>query len=752
MDRRDFIKLTAVSGSGAALASCGNPEHAVIRFVPDEELVPGVAEWKPSVCPLCPAGCGLSVRVMQADVETIRGDQRGVVRRGVAKKLEGAPAHPINAGALCARGQAGLQVTYHPDRITQPLKRAGTRGDGRFEPIPWDEAIADVVLKLDALVAANRQQGLAFVTAGHRSVRQSLVDEFASRFGAPPPITQELFGEDVLRRANGLSFGREQLPTVDLAQTRYLLSFGADFLGTWGSPVSQSLAYGSMRQGRPGVRGAFAQIEARMTPTGACADEWVPAAPGTEGALALGIAHVILRDRLVAPSRPGRAALLIEGWTSGLVGFSPDRVAEVTTVPVARIERLARAFAERRPSAAIIGGPALAQTNGLSAALAVNALNELVGAVGQPGGVFFTPQTSQTITRHGTLEQLAADVLSARRRVELLIVDRANPLFTSPPGWRVADALEQIPFVVSFASFIDDTSARADLVLPDHSFLESWVDAMPETGSTDAVVSVAPPAMKPLFDTRAMPDVLLDVARKLGRPLGLPWQTFEDMLKGTFDALGADAWTTALKQGGWWGALPARAAQTAARAVDQRGSTEERKAATSYAWPTPEFDGDASAYPYHLLPYPSPAFLDGSLAHLPWLQELPDPITTAMWSTWVEINPKTAERLGIRTGDVVELASSAGTVRAPAFVSPGIAPDVVAMPVGQGHQTFTRYASNRGANPVSMLANVRGAHTGAFAWAATRVKVTRVGDPDGRLILFSARGELRQRPYEEGPR
>src|SRR5204863_6077731 len=122
MDRRRFIKLTALTGSSATLASCGNPEYHLIRFVPEDKLTPGVAVWKPSVCPLCSAGCGLTVRVMDADQDVVRGGQAGIVRISAAKKLEGAPGHPVSQGRLCARGQAAIQVTYHPDRITQPLK------------------------------------------------------------------------------------------------------------------------------------------------------------------------------------------------------------------------------------------------------------------------------------------------------------------------------------------------------------------------------------------------------------------------------------------------------------------------------------------------------------------------------------------------------------------------------------------------------------------------------------------------------
>jgi anaerobic selenocysteine-containing dehydrogenase len=291
---------------------------------------------------------------------------------------------------------------------------------------------------------------------------------------------------------------------------------------------------------------------------------------------------------------------------------------------------------------------------------------------------------------------------------------------------------------VSFASFVDETSALADVILPDSTFLESWVAGAPESGSAQAVISVAGPVMKPLFDTRATGDVLLDVAHKLQKPLDLPWQTYDEMVKAAVDPLGEDAWSTAQSQSGWWGDLP-RAAAAPVTAAESRP--------TPVAYTAPTFDGDAGQYPLQFLPYPSLQFLDGSLAHLPWLQELPDPLTSAMWSSWVEINPRTAERLGVALGDVVEVASTAGSLRAPAFINPALAPDIVAMPVGQGHTNFTRYATARGQNPVDIIAPVTHQETGTVAWAATRVKVSRVADPDGRLILFSARGELREEPH-----
>ncbi len=710
MDRRHFIKLTAITGTTAALTACGNPENQIIRFIPEEDLVPGVATWKPSICPLCSAGCGVIARVMEGEAEVFRNGQPGMIKMGLAKKLEGNPEDPISQGKLCARGQASIQITYHPDRVANPRKRTGERGRGQFVDISWDEAIKEVVGQLDALVAANDQASLALLTKPRRGRRLGLLAQWLQRFGAVAPVTFELFSDDVLRRANEISFGTAQLPTLDFDHARYVVSLGSDFLGTWNSAVAQSAAYGRMRQSRPGIRAKLVHADARLSQTAANADEFVAIRPGTEGALALGLAHVIIANNLRPAAGAGRAGAAIDGWAGGLTAFTPAEVEKKTGVAAATVERLAKEFAANAPALALVSGAPLAHSNGLFQALAVNALNALVGSVNVPGGVSFIAQPGPAIATRGLSEILQGPA------PKVLLLDDVNPVFASPAAWNVADGLSRIPFIVSFGSFVDETSALADLILPDHSFLESWVDAAPESGSAKAVPSKFGPVMRPLYDTRSTPDVLLEVSRGLATPIAPAFpNTFEEFLN---------------QEGG--------------TSVPPKAASLKPQAASPVQWTEPVFDGEATQYPYHFLPYASQSLFDGSLAHLPWLQELPDPLSSGMWCSWIEINEQKAEELGIHQGDVVEIASAHGTVRAPAFLNPGIAPDAVAMPVGQGHTNFTRYATGIGANPIGILSPAVVADTNVLAWSSTRVKIARVGGPDASLILFG--GATRERP------
>ncbi len=719
------MKITAAGGAAAALEGCGNPDHQLIRFIPEEDLLPGIATWKPSICTMCPAGCGTLVRVMQGEAEVVRNGQLGIMKMGLAKKIEGNPAHPINQGKLCPRGQASLQVAYHPDRIRTPLRRAGPRGAGQWLEVTWDDAIQQLVAQLAPLLVAKQAGQLTILTSPLKGQRRTVVSNFAGAFKANP-LEFELFDNFVNRSANRQSFGIAGLPSVDLGQSNYIISFGADFLGTWNSPVAQSIGYGAMRKGRPGQRGKFVQFESRVSQTGASADELIACPPGAEGILALSLAYVLVDEKL-RPAIPG----------TDLADYAPEKIEKQFGVKAATVARIAREAAANSPAVALIGDAATAETNGLANARAVNTLNVLLGSAGHLGGIQFSPFSDKDLSEpFGSLVEKIGSP-------KVLLVHEANPIFASPNSALLKEPLGKVPFIASFGSFIDETSALADVVLPDHSSLESWLDMDAACGTTHSVASLAAPVMQPLHNTRSMPDVLLDVAQQLGGDAAraLPWKSYEDVLKasvvqgykkGPGFSIVADTaddfWSKAVAAGGWWSNASMAAPILAAR-----------NAAPPMKYVEAQFDGDPSEFPFHFLPFASQMFYDGSLAHLPWMQEAPDPLSSVMWGAWVEINTRTAEKLGVKMGDTVEVASQHGKLQAPALVTPAIAPDVIAMPVGQGHTNYTRYAIGRGANPISILSPMTVEGTGSLAWAATRVKVSRIGE--GKMVMFGASTE-----------
>ncbi|MBI4419696.1 MAG: molybdopterin-dependent oxidoreductase, partial [Gemmatimonadetes bacterium] len=356
MDRRRFLTVLGVTGSGAAaLSGCSTePAEKLIPFlVPIEDQVPGVATYYATTCRECPAGCGLHVRV----------------REGRAVKVEGNPEHPVNRGRLCARAQASLQGLYHPDRVRGPMAR---NAGGGFEPISWDDAIARVASEL-----ANRPGDRTWFLTGHETgTFDRLVQQFLGAFGASGRVRFEPFGYEALRQATRDVFGVDALPIYDLGAAQYVMSFGADFLETWLSPVEFARGFANGRAFQDGRMGRFVHVEPRMSMTAMSADEWVSPVAGTEGAVALAIAFVIVRDRLTRT--PGDASML----RPLLNAHDPQTVAARSGVPAETIERLAREFAAG-PALALGGGIGAQHPNAHVTAAAAHILNYVSGNVGR---------------------------------------------------------------------------------------------------------------------------------------------------------------------------------------------------------------------------------------------------------------------------------------------------------------------------------------------------------------------------------
>ncbi|MDH5549575.1 MAG: molybdopterin-dependent oxidoreductase [Gemmatimonadota bacterium] len=680
MNRRKFLTVLGVTGGGAAaLSGCSSDsvEKLIPYLVPPENQVPGVATWYASTCRECPAGCGLHVRV----------------REGRAVKVEGNPDHPVNAGRLCARGQASLQGLYNPDRVRQPLSRTA---DGKFEPIAWEDAIAQVAERL----GGSPSDGVRFLTGHEAGSFDRLVDEWLAAFGSRGRVAFEPLGYEALRHANRTVFGIDGLARHDFAAADYVLSFGADFLDTWLSPVEHARGFGARHGYRDGHMGRYVHVEPRLSMTAMSADEWVAPRPGSEGLLALSVAHVIVRDGLAStPADVHRVRPLLDRHV-------PETVAAETGVPADTVARLAREFTAG-PSVALAGGMGIQHAAAHVTAAAVNLLNYVAGNVGRT--VRFEGTPTGRPAPYSRLVELTSDMKGGA--VRALFMHGANPVHGTPPGLGFRDAMQAVPFKVSFARFMNETAQACDLVLPDHDPLEQWNDFETRPG----VHALQQPVMQPVFDTRATGDVLLQVTARVGGPASarLTVTSFKDYLQRSWAALQARVgdrrpfatfWTEALQRGGVWREPSTQRVTLAASAGSLEGSS---------TWRLPE--GRLA-----LIAYPSSALYDGRGANRPWLQELPDPVTKTTWTTWVEIHPETGAELGIAEGDVVEIASDMATIRAQAYLYPGLRRDTVAVPMGQGHTAFGRYAEGRGANVLHLL----DAEPTAFGGVATYTGVT----------------------------
>ncbi|MEE9141258.1 MAG: molybdopterin-dependent oxidoreductase [Gammaproteobacteria bacterium] len=706
VNRRDFLKFIGAGGAGSIAgflygeSTKKTVEYLVPQVVPPEDYSPGIATWYNTVCNQCSAGCGIMVRT----------------REGRAKKIEGNPAHPINEGRLCPRGQAGLNNLYNPDRVRTPLKRTGERGSGEFEAVSWDQALGEVTGILYALKDQQNSERVRLLTGPTTGHLNQLYATFMAAYGSPH-YQQYVFDDlAALREASKRVFGDGAIQYFDLENADYVLSFGADYLANWLSPVHYSLAYGNLRQGGP-KRGTCVQIEPRMSLSGASADQWFPARPGTEILVALAIANAIVENHYNGSDRAA--------WRTALRNYRPKDVAAATGLAEIQLIGLAKRMASAENPVAISGGPAITGDNGVATSLAVLALNYLAGSFGR--GV-----TLKNAPEFGTGERpLAsfADMLVLRDAmsggdVDALLISETNPVYTMPQSSRFADALAQTPTIIALSSFIDDTSAMADFILPTDSYLEAWGDDVPEFGTRASIASIQQPVVERLYDTKSSGHIMLELARRIGGELtvALPNANMEEYIRNAWrqsykDDNNFDQFWRDLLEAGVSGRRVSRDDLNPIPASASAALRREIEASAAV---------DSTEHAFYLQPYLT-TYGDGSAANLPWIQELPDPLTSVVYNSWVELNPQTAEELGIREGDVLALRTEHGSLEAPAFVYPGIRPDVVAMPIGQGHKHYGRYADNRGANPLDLLGTDTDEASGALVWAAVGVEVTKTG-------------------------
>ncbi len=573
LPRREFLRMLGVAAGAATVGGCGREWAVPDRLVDLALRGPGLESQAQTICGLCEGGCGLTVRLVD----------------GMPVGLKGNPHHPLNRGGLCPVGQAGLEVLYAPDRLQGPLRRNPA---GEYDSTSWEDALEEIASRIVDLVTAGEGRRVALLSGESGQLFHELATRFVNALGSPN------IGH--VRDAGVLPFaltqGLDEIPGFDLEQADMVLSFGLDLYEDGPAPLH---AISAMIGSRPlEERGALLHVGSRLSPSATKAEIFVPIRPGSHGAFALGVAQVLVREgnydrRFVAEHTFG-----FDDWTDDTgrqrLGFRrllheryyPDRAARLCGCDPERIVAVARRFAQASAPLALAGGEAVQGSNATSTAVAVHALNALSGSFDRPGGVVippsiplspleqsqreegpsvFAPDGASPVLGVDPVAALAERVLDGSTPIEILFVVGANPVFSSPIGERLREAMKRIPMVVVLGTFRDETAASADFILPTHVFLESWQGSTTPPTVAFSTLGLSRPVVEPLFDTLHPGDILLELSRRVGPPAeaALPWPGYADYLRqrleglvisgqgsvitGTFE----DSWIHFLEARGW---------------------------------------------------------------------------------------------------------------------------------------------------------------------------------------------------------
>ena len=735
VDRRSFLSFIIGGAAGTALTPLPwklTDDSAIWSqmwpWIPVPEK--GESTYTASTCTLCPGGCGIHVRKV---------DERVV-------KIEGLAGHPVNDGGLCLLGLSGAQLLYGPRRIKTPLKKV----DGRFRAISWDAALEEIGENLSRLRAGGNPQKFASICDSDRGTVPELLQRFMTVYGSPnfiriPSIL------DSYELTLFLTQGVRALPGFDLKNSDVVLSFGSGLLDGWGSPVYAFQAHSEWQE-----RGAkLIQVEPRLSRTAAKSDQWIAVTPGSEAALALGIAHVIIKESLYDRKFVENHTTGFEAWKRQVMdGFDPARVAKITGVDSQVLTRVAREFAGAGRPLALCGRGKGNTPGSLKEFMAVHSLNALVGSIGAEGGVWALPEPDYIDWPEPEMDGTASAGMQQERidgagssgfplsryllnrlpealgtgaepSIEVLFISEVNPCYSMPANQAFIDACKKIPLVVSFSSYMDETAQVADLILPNHIYLERFQDLPVAAGFNRPTVGLVRPVVEPLFDTMHTGDVIIQLAKSLEGSIAdaFPWENYDGCLEETM----GDKFEAMVEQGYWIdnGFAPPK--------LDEAFETPSSKfefvnpEIPSVALVTPvKPKGEEASFPLTLIPFDTMRLWGGYIADPQFVIKSVDATVLIDDDVLVEVNPKTAGELGLKDGQKAVLATPLGQAAVKVHLFEGIAPELVALPSGLGHYGQEKNIADKGVNTNTLIGPVEDPLTGFDAAWGIRAKLTRV--------------------------
>ena len=760
MSRRTFIKLSALAGATVAASRIfSHPALGSVVYSPELPDGEGVIteKWVPTSCLNCTTRCATRVRVVN----------------GRAVKVTGNPLSRVSEGENCPRANVGLQVLYDPVRITTPLKRTNpTKGRGidpGWTEISWEQALNEVGDKLKNLREKGQPERLLLLSGLNTVSAEDIIHRFADAYGTPNVVSADGLDNEADKAGEWMADGHYTQSAYDLERTNYILSFGASILESY-KPLARSLRmWGKIRRERP-IRAKVVVIDPRYSITALRADRWVPINPGTDGALALAIANVIISEGLYD-------ADFIKNWTFGfdeykklaIDYYDPETVSAMTGIPAETIRQIAREFAGTRPAIAWRGRGATSWPNGSYTSYAIFCLNALVGSIDIPGGV-----TYQENPEYRLMPEFAEDDTASKGRakpaldlrktnlfpaaevvtnqvadsilenkpypVEMAMGFNSNFNMSAPGAGRWDEALGKVPCYVHAAPFISEMAEYADIFLPLTTFMEEWAYDHSPPGSGFAEARIKQPVVEPLYDTKSNIDIIFNIAGRLG---GTVEQSFAGIGNGAegyvkYRTAGLASWEKLLEQGVWVGPdyeyyKYDRIFHTPSGKFEFRSGNleallkeqgEEVNSLTGLPYYREvEFLGNNDDYPLLLSTYQPLLNVENGSQNYPWAQEMYLVMHGAGWTNFIEINRRTARSLQIKDGDTVWVESPFNKIKAKARVFEGIHPGLVSIASGQGHHAYGEWAKGIGVNPNEIIGVDYDRLSGQSALFNTRVRV-----------------------------
>ncbi len=657
--RRDFLRMMGFSVAAASLAACEAPIRKAIPYVNKPvDVDPSIPNYYASSYVNGGDYCSIVVKT----------------REGRPIKIEGNALSTVTRGGTSAQVEASVLSLYDNYRLRGPKKGS--------EAISWEDADSEITEKLEEIAASGGQIRIVSNTVLSPSTK-AVIEQFKTKYPSTRHIQYDPVSYYGLLKANELSFGKAMIPSYDFSKAKVIVSIGADFLGTWLSPIEFTKQYSATRAVSESKRemSRHYQFESNLTLTGANAD---------------------YRTMI----RPSQLGLVVAQLYNILAAKAGSATVQAGMDNVSHLEKAAGELWDNRGASLVVCG-----SNDKDVQLLVNGINNLLSNYGAS-----VLAQRPVYNRQGNDEEMNGLIAEVEaNKIAAILFYNCNPVYDHPMGAALGNALNQVSLSVSTAYTENETAFASTYKMPDHHYLESWNDFEPKANT----YSLSQPAITPIFKSRQAQESLLAWSRQ--------GADYFDYLKNNwrgwfFEKAGKGMdfqqfWDKCLYDG-------VLEMETAADGVVVFAG-DVSAAATAVA---ANYKADNSGF--EIVLYESYGLGNGSQANNPLLQELPDPITKAVWDHYATISQKDATTLGIENDaegntQYLTIGSGGNTIKLPALVQPGQAPGTLGIAIGYGRTKVGKVAENIGVNvyPLVALSN------GSFSYSVTAgVSVAKAGD------------------------